>query len=541
VPILTLFGRELRGGRWRWFLALAAVSGIAGAAVLAVINLAAAGLTDPDARARFLIVLILAILIYIYAQRTLMIMAAELAQGTVHGLRTGMLQRLEAAELAEVEQLSRNEIFSCIDSEMRAISDGASTVMIIAQSAVLSLVTMIYLAWLSPLAFVLATAVIGIAAMVHLTRGREIAEQLERLFRLNTEMMAGFSDLLDGFKEIKLNSAGAEELADLLRRRSSMLSSRSLVMHTTFATSFVAAQVAFFLLTASMVFVVPMFVPIEPATLVKITATTLFVIGPISNVVSGLPTIQRLNGAANSVLSLQNRLSQIQLWSPAAAPAIGTFERITLADVAFRYDNTEGTEGFTVGPVNLEIPRGQLIFITGGNGSGKSTLLKLITGLYLTNSGAVMVDGRRIERNDIIPYRNLFWAIFSDYHLFGEIYGIPQPDPARAAEYVQLMELDGKVTIIGRTFSTVALSSGQRKRLAMIAALLADRQVYIFDEWAADQDPHFRQKFYEVILPRLKSAGKTVIAVTHDERYFAAADVRYHMEEGRFRLVSSTE
>jgi putative ATP-binding cassette transporter len=541
VPILALFARELADGRWRWFLIMAAISGLAGATVLAVINLAAASIDDRDGMVQLLILLVLAIVIYVYAQKTLMIKAAELAQNTVHQLRIRLLQTVEAAELVEVEHLNRNEMFACINSEMRAISDGASTLMIIAQAAVLAFVTMLYLAWLSLFAFVLAVAVIGIAASIHLARARQVAEQHARLFDLNTEMMDGFGDLIDGFKETKLNTAGAEELVDVVRRRSTDLANQSIAMHTLFATSFVASQVTFYVLTGMMVFVVPMFVTIDSATLVKITATTLFVIGPISNVVSGLPTIQRLNAAAQSILSLQSRLSEIQLWSPENAAAITSFERIGLAGATFQYGGSAEEQGFTIGPVDLEIRRGQAIFITGGNGSGKSTLLKLITGLYLPTTGALTLDGKAVEKDRVVAYRNLFAATFSDYHLFKELYGIPNIDPARIDEYTKLMELESKVTIAARAFSTVALSTGQRKRLAMIVALLSSRPIYIFDEWAADQDPHFRQKFYHSILPDLKSSGKTVIAVTHDERYFAAADVRYHMEEGRFRRASDLD
>ena len=73
-------------------------------------------------------------------------------------------------------------------------------------------------------------------------------------------------------------------------------------------------------------------------------------------------------------------------------------------------------------------------------------------------------------------------------------------------------------------FSTLDLSTGQRKRLAMVAALLDDKPIYIFDEWAADQDPGFRRYFYEGLLGELKARGKTVLAVTHDDRYFGVAD-----------------
>ena len=68
---------------------------------------------------------------------------------------------------------------------------------------------------------------------------------------------------------------------------------------------------------------------------------------------------------------------------------------------------------------------------------------------------------------------------------------------------------------------------------ALIVALLEGKQVFVFDEWAADQDPLFRKIFYQRLLPELKSRGKTVVAVTHDDRYFAVADQVIKLEEGK--------
>lgn len=536
MQILTLFGRELGGGRWRIFVILAAVSGVSSAAVLATINLAAGSMSDPDVMAHALFVLILAILLYVYAQKSLMIRAAELAHGTVHHLRVRLIRTLKSAELQEIERLNRNEIFASVNAEMRVIADGTPTLMVVAQSAVLTVVTMAYLAWLSLPGAVLAAVFIAIGSSFHTSQNRRVIQLHERLFRLNNAMMDGFGDFIDGFKEVKLNSARAQELSERLAARSTAVAAQALGTQSFFAGTFVASQVTFFLLTGMMVFVLPLFSAIDPATLVKVTAATLFLIGPISNVVGGLSTVQRLNAAAQVVESIFDRLREIERWSPATTVQLAGFDRIGLAGAVFRYEAGEEA-GFSVGPMDLEIRSGQVVFVTGGNGSGKSTFLKLITSLYLPDSGSIMLDGRPVEGDEIGAYRSLFSAIFSDNHLFQEFYGLPTIDSDRAAEFVRLMELEHKVTIDGRAFSTLALSSGQRKRLAMIVTLLEDRPICVFDEWAADQDPHFRQKFYRIILPRLKSAGKTVIAVTHDERYFDAADVRYHMEEGRLNLV----
>jgi putative ATP-binding cassette transporter len=204
----------------------------------------------------------------------------------------------------------------------------------------------------------------------------------------------------------------------------------------------------------------------------------------------------------------------------------------------FRYPTTDDEAGFCVGPVRMTIERSKIVFITGGNGSGKSTLLKMITGLYLPTEGELCLDGAMVESSTVGSYRSLFSAIFAENHLFREFYGIPDAKLSRASELVALVELQHKVAVNGRSFSTVTLSSGQRKRLALVMALMEDRPIYVFDEWAADQDPYFRQKFYHEILPQLKAGGKTVIAVSHDERYYGVADVRYHLEEGRLARIA---
>jgi putative ATP-binding cassette transporter len=162
-----------------------------------------------------------------------------------------------------------------------------------------------------------------------------------------------------------------------------------------------------------------------------------------------------------------------------------------------------------------------------------------MTGLYIPTSGTVRIDGQPVTADNVAAYRSLFVAIFSDHHLFKELYGVPPIVPAEVDELLALLEMAEKVRVEGRAFDTLALSSGQRKRLAMIAALLEHRPICVFDEWAADQDPHFRRKFYRELLPKLRAWGKTIIAVTHDDRYFDAADVRVHLEEGRVASIAA--
>jgi len=109
----------------------------------------------------------------------------------------------------------------------------------------------------------------------------------------------------------------------------------------------------------------------------------------------------------------------------------------------------------------------------------------------------------------------------------------------QAAQYLHKLELDHKVSMKGNRFSTVNLSSGQRKRMALIASYLEDRPIYLFDEWAADQDPVFRRVFYTQLIPELKRKGKTVIVISHDDAYFECADRLVQVANGRLTDVSS--
>jgi putative ATP-binding cassette transporter len=515
------------------------MSGAANAAVLVTINQAAASSATSEGMAGALIILSLVILLYSVSQRALMVRASHLAETTVDNLRTRFLEALQAADLVDVERLNKSELYNCISSEMQIISDGALSLVVSAQSAVLVVMTMVYLAWLSLPALLIATMLIIFAASFHIARTRQISELLARAFERSTALLEGFTDFVDGVKEVKLNSARAGELASYIRGLSSEVARRRLETRELFTTNFVASQVTFLLLTGIIVFAIPMLTSADRPTVIKITASILFLIGPISGVVGGLPVLQRVNAAAEAILSVKARLSEMSHEPPALGPLPQpSFMWLALRAVTFSYDGTPDERGFQIGPIDLRVDRGAVVFITGGNGSGKSTVLKLIAGLYKPSSGNIELNGRPVSPDELPAYRNLFSAIFSDYHLFRRLYGIPRIDPDKAAEYLRLLEIQDKVQIVDRAFTTIALSNGQRKRLAMVALLLEDRPVCLFDEWAAGQDPAFRRKFYREIIPMLRERGKTIIAVTHDERYFDAADFRVNLEEGRAQLVT---
>ena len=219
-------------------------------------------------------------------------------------------------------------------------------------------------------------------------------------------------------------------------------------------------------------------------------------------------------------------------------PVDPDFREIRLRDVEFSFPSVEGERGFGVGPFDLTIRRGETIFITGGNGSGKSTFLKLLTRLYCPERGSVEVDGIPIGPERLSGYRALMATVFTDFHIFSRLYGA-ETRSGEGEKLLRWMELERATGVSDGRFTRRDLSAGQRKRLALIAALLERRPILVLDEWAADQDPRFRAKFYREVLPELQRRGLTILAVTHDDHYFDAAGRRLHMEEGRLTELAA--
>jgi putative pyoverdin transport system ATP-binding/permease protein len=161
----------------------------------------------------------------------------------------------------------------------------------------------------------------------------------------------------------------------------------------------------------------------------------------------------------------------------------------------------------------------------------------LLLGLYEPERGCIELKGVPVDGRNIAHYRQHFSAVFADFHLFDEMLGTDQQDiKDLATRYLDALGLTHKVQVKSGQFTTTKLSTGQRKRLALVSSYLEDRPVYLFDEWAADQDPAFKRVFYRELLPELKSRGKTVIVISHDDAYFDCADRIVTLFEGTLTI-----
>ena len=294
-----------------------------------------------------------------------------------------------------------------------------------------------------------------------------------------------------------------------------------------------------YILLGAVVFVAPQFSAAlgAGASITKVTTALLYVVGAVFGLVQSIPILMNANAAADRMEQLRLRVAGTGFDREAAEVTVPKrFDHIEMRDIRFRYTDKFSATTFSIGPIDFDLRAGELVFITGGNGSGKSTFLRVLSGLYPPDSGEVTLDGMRINDHTRDAYRGLISGIFFDYHLFKRLYGIPEANAGDINRLLTQFRLEDKTGVSNGEFRTLDLSGGQRRRLALIVSLLEKRPILLLDEWTAEQDPEFRRKFYDELLPELMRAGTTVVVITHDDRYLDELHLparRIKMDEGR--------
>lgn len=513
---------------------MAVVAGLSNALVLAIINTAASHAVNDEHHVRHFLMFALAVAIYAVSQRYIMLEASGEMEQILHRIRVRLAKKIRAADLFPLERIGRAEIYTSITRETQTISQSSTALVIGLQAGVLIFFTVCYIAWLSFPAFLMWGAFTTVGLIAYFRRGRALNSLMQLSMQQENETLNILTQLLDGFKEVKMHEPRGRELHRHFEKISAVSTELKARIQNHIAQQFIFSQTAFYVMMAIMVFVAPRVVVTYDEVVIKTTAAVLFLIGPISNLVSSVPVFANANVACLAIEALEQALDASVEAVERPAEPLRTFEEIRFEGVTFNYADPLAARSFTVGPFDLTVKQGEVLFIAGGNGSGKSTFLRLLTGLYYPASGVIRVDGEGITEANYRAYRSLFSAIFSDYHLFNRLYGLDDVSVEQIQELLETMEIENKTCLTDGAFETLDLSTGQKKRLALLVSMLEDRPIYVFDEWAADQDPHFRRKFYSEVLRLLKEKCKTVIAVTHDERFFESADRLLKMEEGRF-------
>lgn len=457
----------------------------------------------------------------------------HLTQAAILRLRIDLSHKLLVTPLPQLAKLGKHRLIAILTEDITVFSNAFEWVPHLFINAVVVAACLGYLAVLSwPLVLLLALVlVVGLAAF-HLGE-RGPLRQLARVRDLMDVAYQHVRGLVDGNKELKLNARRAAQFVDgEIAPNARELRRWTVRGMTGYAIAASTGMMMLYLNIGILLFAAP-YVASQPAhVLAGFAITLLYMIRPVVDMMMALPTLRRASIALGRIRHLGDELAAVEPPGPDGFPADAA--RIELRGIEHRYPGDDDRH-FSLGPIDLALEPGEIVFVVGGNGSGKSTLALLLLGLHAPDTGQILLEGQPVTDETRHHYRQRFSAVLADFHLFEQLPA--GADPERAGAYLRALRMDHKVRIVDGRFSTIELSSGQRKRLALVAAYLEDRPVYVFDEWAADQDPDFKRVFYRQLLPELRARGKTVVVISHDDAFFDAADRIVRLDDGRIRAI----
>ncbi|MGF1672448.1 MAG: cyclic peptide export ABC transporter, partial [Rivularia sp. (in: cyanobacteria)] len=451
----------------------------------------------------------------------------RLAQGVIYDLRLEMTQRILNCPLQHLESLGIPKILATLTDDITAISTASIQLSVIIVNIAVLIGIFVYLLWLSPLLFFIVFICLILGFYLYQFLQKPGIEGLKKARQIQDVMFGHIRAVTEGVKELKLHRhRRIAFFKEDLEISASKYKKYRISSITVFAFAGSLATVLFFIPVGLILFAFPKVNGISTEIVSSYVLAILYLINPVSEVVTSLPQIAQGNVALNKIESLGISLSEqvIEPNFPTGSAFESNWTSLELVDITHTYVGNSEEHQFTLNNINLKFEPGELVFIVGGNGSGKSTLIKLITGLYVPNKGNILFDNRPIKNENREWYRQQFSVVFYDFYLFERLLGIEENSATEIQNYLIQLELERKVTVKDGILSTTNLSQGQRKRLALLTAYLENRPIYVFDEWASDQDPVFKEIFYHKLLPELKQRGKTVIVVSHDDRYFDKCD-----------------
>jgi len=466
------------------------------------------------------------------------IVLVRIASDLSHKLRESFYTRIISAPLESLENLGFSKIIAAINLDIPRIAVGAAMYPTIIISLVTLMGILFFLLYLNVGIFkiVLMSVVVGIIffqipmmlAKSFFTRARELQDEIQ----------VATKSLVMGIQELKLNQEKQKEFLKQclkLPEQEFVVNEKKANTVVTFFNNF--GDLLSFLVIAVICFVYANYISISNAELSAVVMALLYIVGPIVVLLDSIPRLAMSTVSFRKVNQLKQLIDD-ERFNLDVVP-FTEWQGIEFKKVFYTYRTSDEENGFVVGPISFSAMKGQITFIIGGNGSGKSTLSKLITMLYLPDAGDIYFGETRLTANNFNSFRQMVTAVFTNFYLFDELkLQKSLNDIEIVNSYLKELHLDKKVTVVDGKFSTTSLSDGQRKRLALLVTFLEDKPVYLFDEWAADQDPTFKKVFYNNILPSLKSKNKVVLVISHDEVYFDVADQIIVMDNGKIKSIN---
>jgi len=513
------------------------ISGGCSARLIALINSAVNKQSTNSILWYFVGLAVVALLTSVISQ----VLLINLAQEAVYHLRLRLSQGILSSPLRHLEELGASRLLATLTEDVQTLSNTIFVIPFVCIDVAIIAGCLIYLGWLSGVVFLIVIVFLGVAiasTQFMLTRAQKFLslarEEQDRLFK-------HFRAITEGIKELKLHALRRQAfLSNELQISAATSRDYNLTAFKTFAIATGWGNLLFFTIVGLLIFALPQLTTVSPPVLSAYILTITYLLVPFQNILERLPALFRANIALQKVERMKLALaSQKETNNTTGNLSTTNWNKLELDQVTHTYRGEHEDSRFVLGELSLTLYPGQLVFIVGGNGSGKSTLAKIITGLYIPESGKIRLDGKLINEENLEWYRQHFSAVFSDFFLFERLLGIENASlDQQAQEYLQKLHLNTKVQVKDGLLSTTALSQGQRKRLALLTVFLENRLIYLFDEWASDQDPYFRDIFYKELLLNLKHRNKTILVISHDDRYFHLADRVIKLDYGKVEYDS---
>ena len=536
IAQMAKVSRVSRGGLFA-VLVLGALAGLTNTALLGLVNNT---ITAEHAPSTAVIITFAALCVTFPICRFLsQLLLLKVGTRAVYEMRMGLTRKILSVPLRHLEELGKHRIMAALTGDITTITNTMVDLPMLCMHIATVVGGLCYLGWLSwkALLFVLVFMVIGFISY-QIPLGKAVRE-VKLLRDAWDTLFKNFDSLIDGIKELKLHRRRRTSfVSDVVAKTAEVHQRHTIAGMTVFTFAASTGQVLFFIVLGLLIFGFKGWVGMPNRVASGYALVLLYLMTPLEFIMNRLPDLTRSNIAMRKVRELGGELDEhavdLALVPTASDDHPVAWSGVEVRGVTHVYKR-EGEDGeFVLGPISFGLKPGELVFLVGGNGSGKTTLAKLLTGLYHPQGGEILLDGVPVTERSSDEYRQLFSVVFTDFHLFDSLLGLERPRlDAEARSYLEQLKLTHAVRVEDGVLSTLKLSQGQRKRLALLTAYLEDRPIYLFDEWAADQDPTFKEIFYLQLLPALKLRGKTVVVISHDDRYYGCADRILKLDAGQ--------
>ncbi|NVO12366.1 MAG: cyclic peptide export ABC transporter [Bacteroidales bacterium] len=526
---------------WKSAPSLVAISLLSGLSNMAVILIITGSIGKKDINYN-LFYFILAFGLYIIGRKLVQTKLFKITMSIVFDLRVKLANKIFATSYQYFEKLDRGRIYTTLNNDTATIGNSANVAVNLITSIITVLGGFIFLATIAFWATIITLASVTIIVVIY----NNVIGKAEKYFEIARDTqnvyMKMVNGIIDGFKELSLQNKKKSEYEKELISVSDTYRNNNVFANIKLINAFLVGESLLILILGLVVFGIPKLFPqIKNYESMSFVIVLLYLIGPVNGILNSIPVLIQLKVAWKRIHQFFNDIpanivsKEGENWPDTH---VSNVKNIVVENVNFEYKNEKTLNNFKVGPINFELNKGNVLFIIGGNGSGKTTLAKLITGLYKPDNGRILINDIEIDSGILGEY---YSTVLNPFHLFDKMYNVDLKEKSNELnKYLKILDLDKKVEVSDNKFSTTDLSGGQRKRLALLQCYLEDRPIYLFDEWAADQDPEYKNFFYRNLLPKMKKDGKIIIAITHDDHYFDIADKILKLDMGTVEFISNS-